>query len=56
MEPFEHILRHKQLHESLDELVADFISHTEKLPSKTTLYEFIKWSYEQTLLPTEEER
>lgn len=40
---------HKQVHKLLDELVADFITHTGKLPSKTLLIDFMKWSYEQTL-------
>ncbi len=50
-----HKLRHQELHKSFDELMADFISHTDGLPSKTTLSVLMKWSYEQTLNPTEEE-
>ena len=49
-----HKIRHKELHKNLDELVADFIKHTENLPSRTTLMEFMEWSYEQTINPTEE--
>jgi len=49
----EHKERHKRLHASLDELVADFIDHTEGLPSKTTLLALMNWSYEQTLKPTQ---
>jgi len=48
----EHIETHKKLHKSLDELVADFISHTEKIPSKTTILELLEWSYKQTIDPT----
>ena len=51
-----HKLRHQELHKSFDELMADFISHTDGLPSKTTLSVLMKWSYEQTLNPTEEEK
>ena len=51
MERIEHIKRHKELHKNLDELVADFISHTEKLLSKTTIMELMEWSYKQTIEP-----
>jgi len=51
----EHIQRHKDLHKSLDELVADLIRHTEKLPSKTTIHELMQWSNSQTEDPTEED-
>lgn len=50
----EHIKKHIELHQSLDQLVADFIRHTKNLPSKTNLFEFMKWSSEQTKNPTEE--
>lgn len=50
----EHIERHKKLHHELDELVADFVQHTKARPSTTTVWELMKWSYEQTLDPTEE--
>ena len=50
----EHIKRHVELHKSFDELLADFISHT-KFGLKTTLMEFIDWSYSQTIEPTEED-
>jgi hypothetical protein len=48
----EHIQRHKDLHAKLDELAADFIMHTGKLPSRTTLTELMTWSHEQTQNPT----
>ena len=47
----EHIERHKKLHKSLDELVADMISQTKMLPSDTTVMELIEWSHKQTLVP-----
>ena len=53
MKTEEHKERHKELHNMLDELIADFISHTEKLPSKTTLNELMTWSFEQTKNPTD---
>ena len=49
----EHKKRHEELHKSFDELLADFIEQTGKVPSKTTLMEFLEWSYEQTQHPTE---
>ncbi len=48
METNEHKERHQLLHKELDELVADFISETGKLPSQTGMLEFMKWSFEQT--------
>lgn len=49
----EHKERHKKLHQSLDELMADFIEQTGGLPSKTSLMDFIVWSSGQTKNPTE---
>jgi hypothetical protein len=51
----DHIERHIKLHNALDELVADFVQHTKKMPSTTTIYELMKWSHEQCSEPTEEE-
>ncbi len=48
-----HKKRHKELHRNLDELSADFIKHTGKLPSKVTVLELMGWSFEQTVKPTE---
>ena len=50
-----HQRRHEKLHTALDELVADFITHTKKRPSETAIIELIQWSYEQTITPTEGE-
>jgi len=48
----EHIQRHIELHKALDELLADWIRHT-----NGSLYDpldgFLKWSFEQTKDPTE---
>ena len=49
----DHKQRHIFLHKCFDELLADMIRHTKMLPSTTTLSEFMKWSYQQTLSPTE---
>jgi len=51
----QHRERHIFLHKMLDELLADFIEHTGKHPSKTTLYELMEWSNEQVANPTEKE-
>jgi len=49
----EHKKRHQELHKYFDELFADFIFHTEQLPSKTTVMEFMQWSDKQCRNPTE---
>lgn len=48
-----HINRHKELHSYLDELLADFIRHTGKMPLKLPIQELMEWSNEQTKNPTE---
>ena len=53
MDKEEHRKRHKELHVRMDELLGDFISHTGKLPSETSVMELIEWSYKQTLNPQE---
>ena len=55
MEHAEHREIHAELHSALDELVADFIRHTDGLPSKTTVLELMRWSHEQTINPDEKE-
>jgi len=47
----EHIERHEELHRMLDELIADFIQHTGKLPSQTSILELMEWSHRQTIKP-----
>ena len=49
----DHQARHKELHEHLDELLADFITHTKGMPSETTILELMRWSHEQTITPSE---
>ncbi len=49
----EHIERHKYLHAALDELVADFLQHTnfDRLPSVTPISDLMAWSCSQTHEP-----
>lgn len=49
----EHRRRHEELHDALDELVADWTSHTGRLPSKATILELMHWSAAQTSEPVE---
>lgn len=49
----EYVKRHKFLHNALDELCADFIMNTNKLPSSTSIFELMEWSNEQTKNSTE---
>ncbi len=46
-----HKQRHEQLHRMLDELVADWITHTNGRPSGSTVMDLIEWSHIQTKLP-----
>ena len=48
-----HIKRHKELHNALDELLADFITHTKFLPSKASIMTLVEWSHQQTINPTD---
>lgn len=43
----QHKKRHVELHKALDELAADFITDTSRLPSKTSVMELMLWSQEQ---------
>lgn len=49
----QHQARHVELHKALDELVADWIRHTGKMPSTSSVMELMLWSHEQTQDPTE---
>lgn len=49
----EHKERHVMLHGAIDELVADFIVHTRRRPSETTVMELMTWASEQRSNPTE---
>ena len=48
----EHIEKHIELHKNLDILASDFITHTKKWLSKTTVIELMIWSAEQITNPT----
>lgn len=52
MDAKEHKERHAYLHRCLDELVADYIGHTNNLPSETSVMQLMNWSYTQTIKPT----
>lgn len=56
MDKEKHKERHILLHRMFDELIADFISNTKKLPSKTFLMELMDWSYKQIQGPDHEEK
>jgi hypothetical protein len=48
-----HRQRHQDLHQSLDELAADFIvQHPSRLLSTTTVMQLLEWSRGQTENPT----
>ena len=53
MTPEEHKARHIELHRALDELLADWISHTHCYPSQESVMVLIQWSHSQTIDPTE---
>jgi len=53
MDKLKHLEKHKLLHKYFDELMADYINHTERLPSEATLMDLAKWAHEQTINPTE---
>jgi len=48
-----HKNEHIRLHKNLDTLLADFITHTGKHLLTTNLMEFLRWSFGETLNPTE---
>lgn len=50
----EHRQCHVVLHKALDELVADFINHTDGRPSTTPVLALMQWAHQQTIEPTEE--
>lgn len=49
----EHKKRHIELHKAFDELLADYLQTTGKLPYHSSLRELMEWSYSQTVKPTE---
>jgi len=48
LSPEEHKKRHVELHKMLDELVADWITHTNCLPSQCSVLQLMQWSHKQT--------
>jgi hypothetical protein len=51
----EHKQRHIKLHKALDELIADWVSVTDRVPSEATeatVMSLIVWSHAQTINPT----
>jgi hypothetical protein len=53
--PSVHRRRHEILHRHLDELIADWIAHTGRLPSEHTILELENWSSTQQRSPDHEE-
>ncbi len=48
-----HRQRHRELHEAVDELAADYITHNHgKFLGTTTVLELLEWSFRQTENPT----
>jgi|GEM_PF-1969315 len=43
---------HIRLHKAFDELIADYIAHTHRVPSVATIMDLMKWSFSQTSNPT----
>jgi len=50
----EHKARHVDLHNALDELVADWTARTGSLPSKQSVMKLMQWSRRQTKNPTKD--
>lgn len=49
----EHKRIHIEMHLKLDELVSDYIAHTKKSLTDTSILDLMIWSYSQTLKPDE---
>jgi hypothetical protein len=47
-----HLQRHMELHRALDELVADYVRHTRRSLSGSTVMDLLLWSARQTDDPT----
>lgn len=52
----EHKKKHILLHKCLSELIADFIECTNQFIENYTIDHLVKWSYDQTINPTENEK
>ena len=51
MNKTEHRERHIELHRNLDELLNDAIQYGGIFPSKATVLDLLRWSFEQTVEP-----
>jgi hypothetical protein len=49
----EHIAQHIKWHEAINELIKDFVLHTNQSPRETSLLTLLEWSYCQTKNPLE---
>jgi len=47
----EHIKRHKMLHRYFDELVADYVNHTNEFLAGASIMDLMEWSSKQTKCP-----
>jgi len=52
----QHQERHRELHARLDELIADWMTHTGGMPTKATVFDLMTWSAAQCDSPDEDER
>ena len=50
-----HKEKHKRLHSELDELIADYLLHTDMGILNSSIMDLIRWSFGQTKDPTEKE-
>lgn len=54
MNSTEHRQRHVELHQALDELVADYLAHTNRLPSRATVLDLMQWSAREKESPSQD--
>ena len=47
----EHKKKHEDLHRAFDELMDDWMTHTQRRPSKSSVLELLEWSFRQTAGP-----
>ena len=52
----EHQQKHKEIHESLDRIVASFILHTNEHPSEVSLWRLMMWASEEARGPGHEHK
>jgi len=51
----QHKKRHVMLHKHMDELLGDYIHHTGKWISNSTIWNVIDWSFKQTATPEDDQ-